>query len=233
MENPDGYTRYTRHISGRPNQRRGHGAVQAPSPFAPQHAAQTIACRWNVVLALERSNFRVWKQQEGHYLDKNASQIHWSCTEEYTTTKSTPSLASKEFGRIRARNEQNLQNDLLGPLWLTKTAGKGPVTSLQISECCCHELGFDRPHLRACSGPAAFAVSQPCLWKHGRWDLIWNWESKLSRHQLKLLNSFCSQYDLLLGVPPTADVTASEFDKKIRPHRFGGEGVLIGGQQQH
>ena len=35
MENPDGYTRYTRHISGRPNQRRGHGAVQAPSPFAP------------------------------------------------------------------------------------------------------------------------------------------------------------------------------------------------------
>mgnify|MGYP001799104502 CR=1 FL=1 len=74
MVTPD-ITRYTRHIPGRPNQRRGHGAVQAPSPFAPQHAAQTIACRWNVVLALERSNFRVWKQQEGHYLDKNASQI--------------------------------------------------------------------------------------------------------------------------------------------------------------
>ena len=30
------------------------------------------------------------------------------------------------------------------------------------------------------------------------------------------------------GKPPLAPLT-----DRIRPHRFGGEGVLIGGQQQH
>ena len=114
-------------LYGSPNQRCGHGAVQAPSPFAPQHAAQTIACRfgWMVVAITRRTKQFEWGL--GGPTNRRGTiwtRIHHKSID--LALKSTTPQASKEFGWSKARNAQNpLQNDASGPLLLTKSE-KGP-----------------------------------------------------------------------------------------------------------
>ena len=64
------------------------------------------------------------------------------------------------------------------------------------------------------------------------------WNFKPLQAEPKKKHIFCclwsmSGFKQLVGSGGIGAASKNNFPPKIRPHRFGGEGVLIGGQQQH
>jgi len=67
-----------------------------------------------------------------------------------------------------------------------------------------------------------------CGWGPNQILLIYSGKKKKLRCYPQQLESFC-----VFAIKSAYAIKFKRLCNKIRPHRFGGEGVLIGGQQQH